>query len=276
MTFSASKKGSLMKRRFIFRAIRATALCLLLSMLFMSCSAAAARGEGKESGGEDMPVSGDVRPKVALTYDDGPHPTRTKQIVDELDKYGFHATFFVVGNRVDGTEMDCSDAMLYAMKSGNEIGIHGYTHASGVYYDTCSDDVYDYEINNTKSAIRGVKTGYKIKHMRPFGGEITEERVEESPYSVILWDVDSEDWKLKYAPGDTDEVCENKVNRIVDNVLSSVREGSIILMHDLYESTYDATVIILRELDEMGFDVVTVSELLGEDREAGKLYLRGE
>jgi peptidoglycan/xylan/chitin deacetylase (PgdA/CDA1 family) len=234
--------------------------------MLLSCTPT---GGAVEEDTEDITVGGD-RPRVALTYDDGPHNVRTKEIVDELDKYGYHATFFVVGNRVDGSEYAGGDAMLYAIRHGNEVGIHGYTHT--LYYDECSAGEYQEEINETRRAIREYKTGYRIKRMRPVGGKITEERVEASDYAVIMWDVDSEDWKHKYKNGDSDEVCREKVDTIVANVLDNVKDGSIILMHDLYESTYDATVIILAELHARGYDVVTVSELLGDGREAGKLY----
>lgn len=247
-------------------------LCLLLTVLLLLSSCTSATLSRNEDDGEeettaaDAPVSGTPKKRVALTYDDGPHNVRTPQIVDELDKYGFHATFFVVGNRVDGTAYNGGEAMLYAIEHGNEVGIHGYTHE--YYYNKCSDKLYNAEINETKQAIREQKTGYKIRLMRPIGGAITEERIEESPYSIILWDVDSEDWKYKYE--------ENGVDTIVENVLEGVTDGSIILMHDIYESTYEATVIILAELDRMGYEVVTVSELLGDEREAGKKYERLE
>ena len=258
-----------MKRRIFTIARASIALLLMLSMLFLlSCSATASREEEETTAAGDAQVSGTPKKRVALTYDDGPHATRTPMIVDELDKYGFHATFFVVGNRVDGSEYNGGDAMLYAIKHGNEVGIHGYTHDMSISFATCSDKVYKSEMSQTKAAIREVKTGYKIKLMRPVGGAISEERIENSPYSVILWDVDSLDWQYKYE--------ENGVETIVNNVLENVRDGSIILMHDIYESTYEATVIILEKLNEMGYEVVTVSELLGDDREAGRAYERGE
>jgi len=253
---------------------RATALLLSLVLMLSSCAATATREE-TDGTAADAPVSGDVRPRVALTFDDGPHPTRTKQIVDELDKYGFRATFFVVGNRVDGTEMNCADAVRYAVEAGNEIGIHGYTH--DVYYTSkCSESAYKAELRSTKAAIRDAVSGYKISLLRPPGGAecITDERVENSSYAIIDWDVDSLDYENKYRPGDTEADWDRKVNNIVNNVLEDVKEGSIILMHDIYESTYDAVVILLARLDEMGYEVVTVSELLGDELEAGKVYYR--
>ena len=267
------------KLRIMRYLIRAVALLLLASMLLISCSATAVRddsttrGEEESESGGDVPTMGNVKGRVALTFDDGPHNERTPAIVDELNKYGYHATFFVLGNRVDGTAYSGGDAMLYALQSGNEIGIHGYTHS--VYYNNCSQSEYAYEMTATRQAILDRAPNADIRLMRPIGGAISEGRVSSNPYSVILWDVDSEDWKYKYKSGDGDAECREKVDTIVENVLSSVSDGSIILMHDIYESTYDATVIILSRLHEMGYEVVTVSELLGDGRAAGQKYISG-
>ena len=200
--------------------------------------------------------------KVALTFDDGPHKTYTVGIVNELEKYGFHATFFVVGNRVDGTSYGGGSALSYVLKRENEVAIHGYTHLYS--YDGCSDEKYESEISKTVEAIKGVAPEYDVKLMRPIGGSISKSRIEASPYSIILWNVDSEDWKHKYSSGDSAQEKAEKINTIVDNVMSNVEDGSIILMHDIYESTYDAVKIILARLQAEGYEVVTVSELLGE------------
>ena len=209
----------------------------------------------------------DDRPRVALTYDDGPHVTRTKLIVDELDKYGYHATFFVVGNRVDGSEYSGGSAMVYAAEHGNEIGIHGYTHDNNHKYSSCTDERYDYEISNTVRAIQEKLPGYEIRLMRPIGGAISNVRVQESPYAIINWNVDTLDYANKYDEGDPE-----KINTIVENALKDISDGDIILMHDIYNNTYEATVIILARLYEMGYNVVTVSELLGSDLCPGTRY----
>ena len=223
-----------------------------------------------EEGTQEPQAPQPKRPRVALTFDDGPHNVRTKLIVDELAKYDYKATFFVVGNRVDGTEYNGREGLKYAIDAGCEVGIHGYTHLK--YYSNCSDADYEYEITMTENAIKAVAPDYEVKLMRPVGGFITDERVSASKYSIIMWSVDSNDWKHKYVSGDTDATAAEKVDTIVKNVMSSVREGSIILMHDIYESTYDAVVIILERLHAEGYDVVTVSELLGDSLEAGKKY----
>lgn len=209
--------------------------------------------------------------KVALTLDDGPHNVRTTAIVDELDKYGYNATFFVVGNRIDGTEYNGAATLKYAYEHGNEIGIHGYTH--GRYYDSCSDAEYKVELSYTENAIKEQIPKCTVKTLRPVGGKITDERIQTNKYSVIMWSIDSEDWKYKYATSGTEENNE-KLDIIVNNVMSKVKDGDIILMHDIYQSTVDAVVEILKQLNEQGYDVVTVSELLGKKMSAGKSYTR--
>ncbi len=210
--------------------------------------------------------------KVALTFDDGPHKIYTVGIADELAKYGFHATFFVVGNRVDGTSYSGSSAMLYAMEKGNEIAIHGYTHT--YYYDSCSDEKYNSEISKTLEAIKEISPEYDIKLMRPIGGAISKTRIENSPYSIILWNVDTEDWKHKYSSDDNENKKKNKIDKIVSNVMSNVDDGDIILMHDIYESTYDAVKVLLPLLQAEGYEVVTVSELIGETKPGTKYNKR--
>ncbi len=223
----------------------------------------------------DLPVDGKPadppKKRVAITFDDGPHNVWTKQIVNELGRYGFTATFFVIGNRVDGDAYNGGNTMTFAANAGHEIAIHGYTH--GVYYNTCTDEEYSFELSETAKVI-GQWGGGSPTLMRPIGGSISKERAAACPYSVILWDVDSEDWRHKYRSEDTPEMRQEKVDTIVNNVMSNVGDGSIILLHDIYESTYDATCIILQRLYDEGYEVVSVSELLGEPI-PGKIYYGG-
>ena len=223
-------------------------------------------GETDGESSEDIiykPPTGGYTKRVALTFDDGPHVERTKMLADELAKYGYHATFFVVGNRVDGSKYSGGEAMKYAASKGNEIGIHAYTH--DIYYNK-EPAKYEEEIRKTEAAIKSVVPGYKVKLLRPAGGNITDAQVAASKYSIIMWDVDSEDWRYR-----SDE---NGVDIIVENVMSQVKDGSIILMHDIYENSYLAAVEIIRRLHEEGYEVVTVSELIGNDIQAGTKYFR--
>ena len=226
-----------------------------------------------EEGGGDVSVDAEPKKRVAITFDDGPqyyNDNETRAIVDELAKYGFTATFFVVGNRISSYD----DALTYAVANGNEIGIHGYTH--DIFYDKCSDEEYNNEIQKTLNAIKRILPDYEVKTMRAVGGRITDERIAASPYAVINWSVDSDDWNNKYVSGDTDEDTARKIETTVNNVMNNVSDGDIILMHDIWSNTYDAVVIILQRLYEEGYEVVSVSELLGDSMQAGKEYFRAE
>ena len=257
-------------------ATSVTAILLVLSLMVLSVALLVTpqknddTAEGGTKKTQAVQKEVDTRPKIAITFDDGPHNVRTAQIVDELDKYGYHATFFVVGNRVDGTEYNGREALKYAAEHGNEIGIHGYTHSTSRYYDVCTDAEYQYEITSTYKAITSVVPDATVRLMRPVGGRITAERTASSPYSIIMWDIDSEDWR--YKGRDTEEQVTENINKIVENVMSQVHEGGIILMHDIRENTVEATKIILQQLHEAGYNVVSVSELLGDTMEAGKSY----
>ena len=209
---------------------------------------------------------------VAITFDDGPHNVRTKRVVDELAKYGFHATFFVLGNRVDGTAYNGSSAIEYIYENGNEIAVHGYTHT--VYYNDCTDKEFENELSWTEDAVRDVLPDFEATLMRPIGGAITSERIEDNPYAVIMWSVDSLDYENEYLSSDTEEEKAAKRDIVVENVMSKVEDGDIILMHDIWQVTGDALEIILARLHEEGYEVVTVSELLGNPR-AGVKYSCG-
>ena len=227
-----------------------------------------------DNNNNDTPPPAPSKKRVALTFDDGPHNVYTKKIVDALAQYGAHATFFVVGNRVDGGAYNGRAGIEYAIANGHEIGIHGYTHTK--YYNNCSDTDFNYELSKTFSAIGAVSPTTSVKLMRPIGGAITEGRVDSCPYAVIMWNVDSEDWKNKYSSDDTEAMRQEKAQRIADNVLSTIKENGIILMHDIYESTYDALLIVLDRLYAQGYEVVTVSELLGDKLKTGEKYYSGQ
>jgi peptidoglycan/xylan/chitin deacetylase (PgdA/CDA1 family) len=281
--------------RFEFRRhtpLRLFSLLLLISLCatsFGGCTMHGTRsdppGSLTEHPSEDIPVIGgteEITPKkrVAITFDDGPqyyNGEETRSIVDELAKYGFTATFFMVGNRIQSND----DLLPYIVQNGCEIGIHGYTHDTSAYYDSCSDETYEMEINRTAQAILAQIPDYEIKLMRPVGGRISYDRVNSSPYSVIMWSVDSDDWNNRYSAsrcncdedaGITCDYCQKVVDTIVSNVMTQVSDGDIILLHDIYLSTYDATVVILKQLYEAGYEVVSVSELLGDQLEPGQKY----
>ena len=275
-----------MKNNCKHRFFQLISVVMLFTLLLVGCDSVAKNKNTVTDDEDFMPVMGKPmesgttgnsdssgKKRVAITFDDGPHNVYTKKIVDELAKYGAHATFFVIGNRVDGTEYNGKAGLEYAIQNGNEIGIHGYTHKK--YYNKCSDDEYKYELSSTAAAIRSVSPSANVKLMRPIGGAITDARVSSCSYSVIMWDVDSEDWKNKYSGNESEAERRAIAERIANNVISNVKDGSIILMHDIYGSTYDALAIVLEQLYAEGYEVVTVSELIGSDLHSGEKYFSG-
>ncbi|MBR5712325.1 MAG: polysaccharide deacetylase family protein [Lachnospiraceae bacterium] len=206
--------------------------------------------------GTPTPTPVDNRLLIAFTFDDGPHSGLTPLFVEKLKEYNGKATWFVVGNRINEKT---GPQLREAAEAGMEIEIHAWTHSK--YFDKVSDAEYHEEVDKTFDKIMEY-TGVPPKMLRAPGGRITKARIAESPLYVINWSVDSEDWKLKGRS--TEEERQNNVNQIVSNVMNQSGRGRIVLMHEIYENSYEAFCILLEKLSSMGYEFVTVSELLGE------------
>ena len=195
-----------------------------------------AEGEAK-SAGSVYAVDPD-KTLVALTYDDGPYSPVTNVILDTMEKYGAHCTFFVVGNRVE----NYNSCVTRAASLGCEIGSHTYQHK---YFNQISSSEVRYQLDEAKKVIEKY-SGTKCTILRPPGGHV----VSGIDYPLIMWSVDTMDWS----------------NRNKDTTLarakSGVFDGSIVLMHDLYESSGEATVSLVPWLIKNGYQLVTVSELM--------------
>lgn len=197
---------------------------------------------------------------IAFTFDDGPHYELTYMFADKLAEYGGKGTFFVVGNRLDSAG---SAAVKYAYDLGNEIAVHGYTHTK--YYDSCSDKEFESELSKTANAIKKA-TGCEPALMRPIGGAISNSRVKSCGYDVILWNVDTEDWRYSYRGTANDK--KQNVNTIYNNIIRATDENDIILMHEIYYNSYDAFSKAIDKLYKEGYRFVTVSELLGRSEDS--------
>lgn len=239
-------------------------IALALAVFFVLTAFAGCGVDWNNPMGE--PVGGDYK-YIALTFDDGPHddPAKTTAIIDKLKSYGGAATFFVLGNRINSST---GSVLKYAVDNGCEIGIHGYTHE--IYFDTCSDAEFENELSRTRTKIEQ-HTGKSPALFRPVGGRITDERVANCGYPTILWSIDSDDWNHRACSNPEEE--EANIKAIVDNVLSNVREGDIVLFHDIYNNSAKAALRVIDELYDQGYRFVTVTELLGLDESsAGRKY----
>lgn len=180
--------------------------------------------------------------KIALTFDDGPHPYYTEQLLDGLKQRGVKATFFVTGMHVE----QYPDVIKRMSEEGHLIGNHTYSH---IQLSSSNGDAFRQELIQTNKAIEEV-TGQEVQYVRPPYGTWDKKFEKELNMFPVLWTVDPLDW------------CSDNVACIVQKVTSKAKENSIILMHDEYESTVTAAFQIIDELTEQGYEFVTVDELL--------------
>ena len=182
-------------------------------------------------------------PMVALTFDDGPS-IYTKRLLDILSYNNSRATFFVIGNKVNMYQ----DIIREMIKNGNEIGNHSYDHK---WLTRLTKDEFVDQIDKTQNIIYKF-SGYYPKYFRPTYGSFNK-RFSNINLEMILWNVDSKDWKYK-----------NK-NKVIKNILDNVEDGSIILCHDIHKTTIDAMEELVPMLVNMGYQLVTVSDLKKRD-----------
>lgn len=182
-----------------------------------------------------------IKKRVALTFDDGPNPKTTEQILDILNKYDAKATFFMLGSRVEYYP----DIAKKVQANGHELGNHTWSHKD---LTKLSAAQIANEINRTTSIIEQV-TGEKSTVFRPPYGAVNAHVRGQTAMPVILWDVDTMDWKYH------DPV------RILQTIQQHTKDGSIILMHDIHQSTADGLDNILAYLQGEGYMFVTVSDL---------------
>lgn len=196
---------------------------------------------------------------VAITLDDGPHPVNTQKVLDILKEHNAKATFFMVGQNVENN----SNVVKAVYNSGSEIGIHTWSHKQLTKIST--DEVIQ-EVSRTSDAIFNI-TGQRPKLVRPPYGSVNDNvKNALKEYPLILWNIDSLDWKSR------DE------SKIVPLVMEHVEDADIILLHDIHATTIPALEKIVSQLDEAGYEFVTVSELIeakGYDTTKTRVFYSG-
>lgn len=196
------------------------------------------------------------RPMIALTYDDGPSKY-TMELLDLLKENNSAATFFVLGSQAEKYE----EAIKQMIEDGNQVGNHSYDHKRLTSLN--DEELYD-EINKTDNLIYEIAL-YRPFVMRPPYGSSSGELADKLQKPVINWSIDTRDWESRNAEA------------IIEIILENVKDGDIVLMHDLYESSLEASKIVIPELINRGYQLVTISEL-SESREiilkAGQSYYK--
>lgn len=182
------------------------------------------------------------KPMVALTFDDGPGK-RTHEILEQLEKYKAHATFFMLGQKVPSYK----DTITKMKAIGCELGNHSYDHANLSKLEAAG---VIKEVGDTNSNIKDI-VGSGATVMRPPYGAISETVKKNVGMPMILWNIDTLDWKIRNA------------QTTIDTVMEKAKDGDIILMHDIHTESVDAALELIPKLEEAGFQLVTVSELAG-------------
>ena len=189
--------------------------------------------------------------KIALTFDDRPHPRFTEQILEILDEYGVTATFFIIGINAERYP----DALRKIYDSGCEIGNHTYSH---IRIKNLSASEIRAEIEKCEEALHNL-LGIRPVLFRPPEGLMPPglcDILSTKDYHTILWSIDTLDW------------AHTPVNEIVRLIKTQLRGGDIILMHDYVSgknTTLDALRLFIPQLLQEGYEFVTVSELIKGD-----------
>lgn len=183
---------------------------------------------------------------VALTFDDGPSPETTRLILDTLKKYNAKATFFMLGSRVSFYP----EIVKEMKEAGHELGNHTWNHPD---LTKATPEKIALEINNTSNAIEEA-SGSKPTVFRPPYGAVNNSVRAQTTMPIVLWDVDTLDWKYRDA------------DHLLNHVKKHVKNGSTILMHDIHMSTAQGLDAVLAFLQEEGYTFVTVSELKEEPK----------
>ena len=193
---------------------------------------------------------------LALTFDDGPSGRFTRRLLEGLEERQVTATFLLCGYRLK----TYPELARRICESGHEIGLHGYSHKDMA---TLSRGQLKKEIADTRALL---PEGCEAVFLRPPGGSGTpllEQVAKEENLSILMWSVDPRDWAVHDA------------STVEAAVVNAVRDGDVILLHDLSDSSVDAALAIVDKLQASGFQFVTVSQLAalrGVSPTPGRVY----
>ena len=181
-------------------------------------------------------------PRIALTFDDGPNARYTPLLLDGLRARNIHASFFLIGENIEGNE----DILRQMQQDGHLIGNHTWDH---VQLNKISSQKAQMEIEKTNNRIYEATGVYPSYVRPPFGAWIKDMELSVTMLPVF-WDVDTLDWKSK------------NIDSILSIAEKQVHDGSIILMHDGYQTSVDAALKIADLFTQKGYVFVTADQLL--------------
>lgn len=235
-------------------AAKAAAMAALLAFAALACGGC---GAAPAQSGPAEPPS----PKlIALTFDDGPSPF-TGMLLDGLAERGVPATFFMTGENgtggVAGIENGHEDLLPRMWEEGHQLANHSYSHAR---LDELPPEGIQAEVSRTEDLIFDACGGTFTCFVRTSGGHYNESIRENVHSPVIGWSLDTRDWETRDA------------DHVYKAIVGNAKDGDIVLLHDLYETSVEGAFRAIDALQEEGFEFVTVAELL---RRTGTAPLEG-
>ena len=250
-----------MRKTAAFRALAVILAALLALLSFAACAENPTQDPIDTTPSADDTPAGVVKKdkRIAFTFDDGPTPGVTGKILDKLEELDGRATFFQVGNRHNYIDNATYSRLL---SLGCEVGTHTFSHPSNL--KSMSETAFLEQLNKSIDEIEA-ETGKTVNLFRPVGGAISAEQLELAAslgLHTVNWNLDTEDWKEQTS--DIESV-EDFINEKVDYIVNNAADGDIILMHELYLSSYEIFSRAADKLTEMGYELVTVSEILEID-----------
>ena len=189
----------------------------------------------------DAAVEVSEKPKIAITFDDGPS-VYTEELLDGLKDRGVKATFFVIGK----SAVSYPDIVKRESNEGHLVGNHTYNH---VEITKIGDKKAREEIEKTNTVLKEM-LGKEIEYVRPPFGAWKKKLEQEMNVLPVMWSIDPLDWTTE------------NVDEIVNKVVTEAKENDIILLHDCYQSSVQAALRIIDILQKEGFEFVTADELL--------------
>ena len=184
----------------------------------------------------------DVAKKIALTFDDGPHPRYTEQLLDGLKERNVVATFFVTGENAQ----NYPNIIRREQEEGHLIGNHTYSH---IQLTSGNRETFREELVKTNEILENI-TGETVSFVRPPYGSWDKSFEKELNMFPVLWNIDPLDW------------CSHNAECIAAKVVEKAGDGDIILMHDYYDTSVTAALEVVDVLQKRGFQFVTVEEIL--------------
>lgn len=180
--------------------------------------------------------------RAALTFDDGPHPVYTAHLLDELKKRGVKATFFVTGEHAELHP----DLIKRMHDEGHLIGNHTYSH---IQLTSSNKNQFKEELIQTNEILHDI-TGAEVQYVRPPYGSWDKKFETDLNMFPVLWNVDPLDW------------CTANANRVASTILNKVSDNDIILLHDYYDTSVEAAIMVVDEMTRQGYEFVTVDKIL--------------